>query len=424
VFRRLDSFEPSRPGQSHEIFDRAVVFGTTLDLKPITLLQSFDYPGTEQIGGTSGSVHKRRIEASILVLGAHVDALDALLVRKLTLTHTCSSLMMADSGLKQVIWEKAPDTEGRGFDATWREQDAFVAELPDGITIELSSSGSMSPAERSSDGQIVRLSASPRLTLSSEGPRDFQSLWNQFADPLDALIRFASNRSGGWCAATVDSDPIPVQVFHRGLVGRDSGEVPLRHQPTFYLDRLGLDFGRAVESWLSVMEERGPAVQQGLSALGLKTSAEKVRQLAMALEALPDSSTFTSPFRSHWDSIKEAISNAVPAGLRDAAVNRLGGMLQPTLQDRLELLAAGLADASVDVPATVVGTFGDVRAVRNTTSHGNGNVRVTGPQIRRATAAASAMFRTSVLSRLAFDVVRGCQSILQEAADEITRWPE
>lgn len=418
----LDSFEPTRPGASHDIFDRAVIHGTTVGLEPMSLLKARDYPGTIHIGNALGSIHKRVVEASVLVIGAHVDSLDSLMVSEMHLAHSCGSLMLQETGLSQFIWNESPDDEGGGFDVKWRETAPIVAQLSNGVSLTLGTTGSASPVRRNGDSVSTHMQSTPRLSISSDAEWGFFELWTGVLAPLNSLVRFAANHHGGWLRINGSSSGMPVQIFHREIAPPLSEDISLRHRPTFYLDRVSDDLAPVVETWLALMDELGSSVQQGLNALESTESAERVRQLALALEGLPDTSQYESPFREFWEAIKKALKAAVPTSLEDAIVNRAGSMLGPSLQDRLEILAEEIEAREVEVPASVRGAFGDVKTVRNAMSHPRNNEQLSQAEIRRADACATALFRAAILARLPFDVTAGCRSILGEANDEIEQW--
>lgn len=408
-----------------ESVEREVVHGQSTQLEAMTLLRNRDREGRTRIGGAS-SGHNRDIVGALLVFGAHTEALEEIEMGQLTLQHTCGPVAVHRNGIGSMErFENHPD--GGGFDASFDDV-AAVSVVVDNTEVQLAVNATLGAAQTTSRGVEIDLRATPTFNIRPGGgaPADFESLWVNYAKPLNVLLRFAADIDGGWHRVAfrnrADDHPRLLRIHHNEVVDPDEHDIPDRHEHGFHLDCVGYE--ELIPSWLDLNRKFGESIGACLEGCFARWGAEQIRLLAVGLEGLSD---IAEEHERRFDDeqrniVKRALSacEGLDPEARGAAVSELSRI---TLKARLRSLVGEIEASGVTVPSVIGDHLDDIRMFRNQFSHPDPRADIDGPRLTRAIAAAKGLFRAAVISQLSFAEDRRehlVEQALERSAKRIT----
>lgn len=406
---------------------RGVIHGQTTRLDAMTLLDSTDKQGKVR-WGSPGSGYSRNIVGDLLVFGAHTGALDAIEIRQLILQHTSAPLVVQQNGIESTVRpENYP--HGAWYDPKVIEVTPRTA-VVDGVQIQVVQDRRVSRKTTTSSGVELVIRSTPTFSLTpSEATedRDFRSLRATLMEPLDALVRFAADRDGGWHHVAIrdsihDGESQPLRIHYRDLVDAAEFEWPAYHKPIFHLD--SDDFGALVESWVDLCRSYGESIGAGLDGCFARWNHERIRLLALALEGLSD---IAGDHARRFDETERELIKSTLSGCAgisgEARAAALSEVSRVTLQARLESLVRHLEAAGAPVPLEVIAQVGNIKKFRNQFSHPQPGSSADGASLLQAIAAAQGLFRAVVLSELKIEQrTHLMNKVLQESLEEVKRF--
>ncbi len=402
--RMVDSFEPMRPGQVHETFNRPIVLGRATGGGLFALLDVADRAGLMKIG--DGSYHEREIIARLLVTGLHPDH-EELKVESLTAFHNLLTRTIALEGITkhQSYFPNAPD--GAGFDFEYRNPDSLVVRLDRRTKLHIRQEAALVPPEPVGLGRGFEVAPFVRCSAQFEfsKPIPFLDAWSDYLWPFGRLLEFLARSKGGWLSLHLPGHR-SVSVHHSPLAEELDPADRRDSRTLFHLNHCGDRTEAVIRDWFKLWWQFEVALHEGLMAGEERYSEQQVRRWASALEGLshlceqrierPLPAGVWSKMKPEFRKILDAhdLDRQLLGSIRDA-VDRI------TLVERLQGVVDDLDAKGAQSPESVSSALPAIKNVRNQSSHTRADQPFGVPEeIREAVDAAERLFFAFVVGQL------------------------